>query len=238
MSGRKIVGSAAEGLISILYCESPWAVSWSPPTQKWRMAAREGREGGRGREMEERLQRARRGMRKVKEDSFTKTGMVLRVRRKGGKRTGEVLEGSRLPPWNQAVWGNWVQVQRQSPRLNDEVMKTKWILSYFKCVYVNSPRPPLSQSTCYMETHRRKNPTPNWIKQMFSVDFCITKDIKVGTKSNVPQSLIPQCEVINLANSVLTFIFTLVAQKTGMQLFSLRLFSQLLIRKCPMFPKV
>lgn len=32
MSGRKIVGSAAERLISILYCESLWAVSRSPPT--------------------------------------------------------------------------------------------------------------------------------------------------------------------------------------------------------------
>lgn len=51
--------------------------------------------GGEGAEMEERLQRARRGMWKVKEDSFTKTGMVLRVR---GERTGEVLEGLRLPP--------------------------------------------------------------------------------------------------------------------------------------------
>lgn len=47
---------------------------------------------GEGAEMEERLQRARRGMWKVKEDSFTKTGMVLRVR---GERMGE---GSRLPP--------------------------------------------------------------------------------------------------------------------------------------------
>lgn len=42
--------------------------------------------------MEERLQRARRGMWKVKKDSFTKAGMVLRVR---GERTGE---GLRLPP--------------------------------------------------------------------------------------------------------------------------------------------
>lgn len=41
-----------------------------------------------GGEMEERLRRARRGMRKVKEDSFTKTGTVLRVRRKGGEDGG------------------------------------------------------------------------------------------------------------------------------------------------------
>ena len=43
MSGSKIVGSATEGLISILHRESPWSVSWSPPTHEWRMAAREGR---------------------------------------------------------------------------------------------------------------------------------------------------------------------------------------------------
>lgn len=45
-SGRKIVGSVAEGMISILYCESPQAVSRSTPPQKWRMAAR-GKAGGR-----------------------------------------------------------------------------------------------------------------------------------------------------------------------------------------------
>lgn len=133
MSGRKIVGSAAEGLISILYCESPWAVSWSPPTQKWRMAARGGGRWKRG------CGGPDGGCGKSR-----KTASQRRARCWGwggrGERTGEVLEGSRLPPWNQAVWGNWVQVQRQSPRLNDEVMKTKWILSDFNCVYVNSPR--------------------------------------------------------------------------------------------------
>lgn len=46
MSGRKIVGSAAERLISILYCESLWAVSRSPPNTAERMAAREA--GGAG----------------------------------------------------------------------------------------------------------------------------------------------------------------------------------------------
>lgn len=65
------------------------------------MAKREGAEM-------ERLQRARLGMWKVKEDSFTKTSMVFR-----GGRTGEVREGLRLLPWNQMVWGNWVQVQLQ-----------------------------------------------------------------------------------------------------------------------------
>lgn len=35
--------------------------------------------------MEERSQRARRGMRKVKEDSFTKTSMVLRGAEGGGE---------------------------------------------------------------------------------------------------------------------------------------------------------
>ena len=37
MSGRKIVGSATESLISILYWPSLWAVHWSPPTQEGRM---------------------------------------------------------------------------------------------------------------------------------------------------------------------------------------------------------
>lgn len=107
MSGRKIVGSAAEGLISILYCESQWAVSWSPPTQKWRMAVQEGK----GQRWKRGCSRPDGGIGKVKEDSFTKTDMVLRVRE---ERTGEVLEGLWLPPWNQAVWGNWVQVQWQT----------------------------------------------------------------------------------------------------------------------------
>ncbi|CAG5885828.1 unnamed protein product [Menidia menidia] len=81
MSGRKIVGSTIKGLISILYCESPQAVSWSPlPTSKEWLA------GGEGAEMEEGLQRARRGMQKVKEDSFTKAGMVLWYR--GGAEGG------------------------------------------------------------------------------------------------------------------------------------------------------
>lgn len=82
MSGRKIVGSATEGLISILYCQSPWVVSQSPQPR-----SEEWLQGGEGAEMEERLQRARRGTWKVKEDSFTKTGAVLRVR-VGGRMGG------------------------------------------------------------------------------------------------------------------------------------------------------
>jgi len=49
MSGRKIVGSAVEGLISILYCESPQAVSWSPrPRSKEWLRGRGGGRDGRG----------------------------------------------------------------------------------------------------------------------------------------------------------------------------------------------
>lgn len=53
MSGRKIVGSAAEGLISILYCEPPQAVSWNPRprSKEWqcgRGGSRDGREVAEG----------------------------------------------------------------------------------------------------------------------------------------------------------------------------------------------
>lgn len=50
MSGRKIVGSAAEGLISILYCESQWAVSGSPPApcEEWLPGIEEGHRGSAG----------------------------------------------------------------------------------------------------------------------------------------------------------------------------------------------
>ncbi|KAI4818459.1 hypothetical protein KUCAC02_011800 [Chaenocephalus aceratus] len=80
------------------------------------MAAREGRA-----EMEGRLQRARRGMRKVKEDSFTKTSMLLRGEREDGGGAGG-FEAATVKSAGVREMGS---SSTANPRLRDEVMKTK-----------------------------------------------------------------------------------------------------------------
>lgn len=82
-----------------------------------------GCEGGHGAEMEERLQRARRGMRKVKEDSLTKTSM-------GGG--GGVFQGRRERRLEAATVksGGVKELSSSStanPRLRDEGMNTKCV---------------------------------------------------------------------------------------------------------------
>lgn len=72
--------------------------------------------GGEGPEMEERLQRARRGMRKVKEDSFTKTSTVLGGYA-GGFEAATVMNTGGVRELGSSSTAN--------PCLHDEVMKTK-----------------------------------------------------------------------------------------------------------------
>lgn len=77
--------------------------------------------GGEGAEMEERLQRARRGMRKVKEDSFTKTGTMQKGGREDGGGAGG-LEAATVKSGGARELGS---SSTANPRLHDEVMKTK-----------------------------------------------------------------------------------------------------------------
>lgn len=93
VSGRKIVGSGTESLISILYCPSLWAVHWSPPTQKWRMG-----------------QKCTRGCRET-DGGCGKSGKTA-SQRQARCCWGWGWEGGSL--WNQTVWGNWVQVHWQT----------------------------------------------------------------------------------------------------------------------------
>lgn len=76
-----------------------------------------------GAEMCEGLQLDRRGMWKVEEDSFTKTGMVLL-----GWRVGE------LSLWNQTGWGNWVQVHWQTFVCSMRWWRQMTDLSTFSCL--------------------------------------------------------------------------------------------------------
>lgn len=77
------------------------------------MAERRG-EGGGGGDRRERLCRARRGTQKVKEDSFTKTGMVLSRGWADGVKSGSAREERELGSSSTA-----------NPRLHIEVMKIK-----------------------------------------------------------------------------------------------------------------
>lgn len=150
MSGRKIVGSAAEGLISILYCESLWAVSRSPPTQKWRMAEREGRG-----------QRWRRGCRGP-DGGCGKSRKTASQRQArcwgwwGGEDGGGAggLEAATVKSGSVRELGS---SSTAKPRLHDEVMKTKWILSDLNCVYVlaNSPWLSLNLPVTVWKTRHR-----------------------------------------------------------------------------------
>lgn len=87
-SGRKIVGSVTESLISILCCPSLWAVHWSPPTQKWRMG------------------------RNARRAAARQTGDV----ESRGRQLHKDRHGAGGGVWGvtvKSVWGNWVQVHRQ-----------------------------------------------------------------------------------------------------------------------------
>lgn len=96
VSGRKIVGSAAEGLISILYCTGAPRPDPFPSPGSKRMAA-EGEEG----------QGWKRGCRGP-------DGGCWKSRKTASQRQARLWRGDQgLRPWNQAPWGDWVQVQLQ-----------------------------------------------------------------------------------------------------------------------------
>ena len=84
MSGRKIVGSATESLISILYWPSLWAVHWSPPTQEGRMG-----------------QNCMRGCSET-------DGGCGKSRKTASQR--QAMEGGGGAPWKHTVRANGVQV--------------------------------------------------------------------------------------------------------------------------------
>lgn len=213
MSGRKIVGSAAEGLISILYCESPWAVSWSPPTQKWRIAAREGGGERDGREVAE----GQTGDAESQGRQLHKDGHGAEGEEEGGRGRGRC--------WRARGCHREIrQCEGTGFKFNGKALDwmTRWWRQNESCLTstVSMLTPPASVSVYLLHGNSKAtNPTRDGIKQMFSVHFSITKEVKVVTKSKCPSSLISQCEVLHLANSVLRFRFTLVTQKRGCNYF-------------------